>query len=206
MTQDCPADTWRNDNVIITSKRRRFDVMMTLLLRRMSAGQRVNIMPYISMMVGENSRECHMMKVGLKLCSISRSLHDLSKISPKITASHPGCPNFLSCSAFAWASYQIRKIAGSAWGMPGTFFFHHRGLAIPTCNTASAWRIPGSLTGGFLWSRWRGNVPGIPGAWATHNFAYLVKGPSYSCQIVIRDFLSKGPAVTNEVTMETLAK
>ena len=32
------ANTCRNKNVIITSKRRRFDVMMTLLLRRVSAG------------------------------------------------------------------------------------------------------------------------------------------------------------------------
>ena len=37
-------------------------------------------------------------------------------------------------------------------------FPRHRGLAIPTCITARAWRrcIPGSLTSGFLWSRWRG--------------------------------------------------
>ena len=33
-----PADTRRNFNVIITSKRRRFEVIMTLLLRYMSAG------------------------------------------------------------------------------------------------------------------------------------------------------------------------
>ena len=31
-------DTWRNDNVIMTSKRRRFDVIMTLLLRCVSTG------------------------------------------------------------------------------------------------------------------------------------------------------------------------
>ena len=33
-----PADTWLNNNVIITSKRRRFDVIMTLLLSHVSAG------------------------------------------------------------------------------------------------------------------------------------------------------------------------
>ena len=33
-----PADTRRNNNVIMTSKRRRFDVMMTLLLRRVPVG------------------------------------------------------------------------------------------------------------------------------------------------------------------------
>ena len=38
--------------------------------------------------------------------------------------------------------------------------------------------MPGSLTNGFLWSRWRENAPGIPGACATRNFAYLVRGPS----------------------------
>ena len=31
------TDRWRNNNVIITSKRRRFDVKMTLLLRRVPA-------------------------------------------------------------------------------------------------------------------------------------------------------------------------
>ena len=40
-------------------------------------------------------------------------------------------------------------------GMQGTF----SSPPIPTCITARAWRMPGSLTSGFLWSRWRGNVP-----------------------------------------------
>ena len=35
-------------------------------------------------------------------------------------------------------------------------FPHHHGLTIPTCITHVPWCIPGSLTGGFLWSRWRG--------------------------------------------------
>ena len=34
----CPTDTWRNDNVISTSKRRRFGVIMTLSVRSVSAG------------------------------------------------------------------------------------------------------------------------------------------------------------------------
>ena len=42
--------------------------------------------------------------------------------------------------------------------MPGTFP-RHRGLAIPTFITARVthvpWYMPGSLTRGFLWSRWR---------------------------------------------------
>ena len=46
-------------------------------------------------------------------------------------------------------------------GMPGTFSppprvsdtDMHRG----TCGTHMLWCMPGSLTSGFLWSRWRGN-------------------------------------------------
>ena len=46
-----------------------------------------------------------------------------------------------------------------------------------TCVTHVPWCIPGSLTRGG-----GENVPGIPGAWATRNFTYLVKGPwEYSC-------------------------
>ena len=40
-------------------------------------------------------------------------------------------------------------------GMPGTFS-RHRGLAIPTCDTHVPWRIEGSLTSDFVWSRWLG--------------------------------------------------
>ena len=56
-------------------------------------------------------------------------------------------------------------------GMPGTFSsppwvsdpdMHHG-----TCMTHVPWCMLGSLASGFLWSRWRGNVPGIPGACAT---------------------------------------
>ena len=38
----CPKGIWCNNNVIMTSKLRRFDVIMTLLLRRESAGWPVN--------------------------------------------------------------------------------------------------------------------------------------------------------------------
>ena len=61
----------------------------------------------------------------------------------------------------AWASYQIRKIAGCACaGNPGKVFppprvsdpdMHHG-----TCMTHVPWCMPGSLTSGFLWSRCRG--------------------------------------------------
>ena len=49
-----------------------------------------------------------------------------------------------------------------------------------TCVTHVPWCILGSLTSGFLWSRWRKNVPSIPGACAKHNFTYLVRGPCTS--------------------------
>ena len=51
------------------------------------------------------------------------------------------------------------------------------GMHHGTCVTHVTWCMPGTLThdGG-------GNVPGIPGACATRNFAYLVRGPwLYRC-------------------------
>ena len=47
-----------------------------------------------------------------------------------------------------------------------------------TCVMHVPWCMSGSLSNGFLWSRWGGeNVPGTPGACATRNFTYLVRGP-----------------------------
>ena len=68
----------------------------------------------------------------------------------------------------AWASCQIRKIAGAhAPGMPGTFSpspqvsdpdMHHG-----TCVTHVPWCMPGSLTSSFLWNRRRGKTfPAFP--------------------------------------------
>ena len=66
-------------------------------------------------------------------------------------------------------------------GIPGTFSppprvsdpdMHHG-----TCVTHVPWCMLGSLTSGFLWSRWWASVPGIPSACATRNFTYLVRGP-----------------------------
>ena len=39
------ADTWRNDNIIITSNRRRFDIIMTLSLRHVSAVTPIEYFP-----------------------------------------------------------------------------------------------------------------------------------------------------------------
>ena len=78
------------------------------------------------------------------------------------------------------AGYVKLRVA-HAPGMPVTFTLppwvsdpdiHHATCAPhePRCRS-------GSLTSGFLWSRWRGKRSGIPGACATHNFTYLVRGP-----------------------------
>ena len=68
----------------------------------------------------------------------------------------------------AWASCQIRKIAGAhAPGMPGTFSLSphvsdpdmHHG----TCVTHVPWCMPGSLTSGFIWNRRQGKTfPAFP--------------------------------------------
>ena len=83
---------------------------------------------------------------------------------------------------YQWVSSLIRKMAvAHAPGMSGTFFFppprvSNPGMPHGTCMTHVPWCMPGSLASGFLWSQWRKNVPGIPGACATHNFIYLVRG------------------------------
>ena len=61
----------------------------------------------------------------------------------------------------ALASHQIPKLwVVHAPGMPGTFYMPLR-VSDPdmnhgTCVTHVLWCMPGSLTSGFLWSRWRG--------------------------------------------------
>ena len=68
------------------------------------------------------------------------------------------------------ARYVKLRVA-HAPGMPGTFLPRHRGLTIPTCITAHTWLAVSFEVGGGE------NVPGIPGACATRNFMYLVRGP-----------------------------
>ena len=61
---------------------------------------------------------------------------------------------------------------------------NHRLLVIPTCITARAWRPcrvacgDRSLSASFEVGGGE-NIPGIPGASATLNFTYLVRGPSW---------------------------
>ena len=63
-------------------------------------------------------------------------------------------------------------------GNPGTFsppprvrnpYMHHS-----TCVTHVSWCMAGSLTSGFLGSRWRGNVLGIPSACTTRKLRIWV--------------------------------
>ena len=88
----------------------------------------------------------------------------------------------------AWASCQIRKIAGCACaGNAGNVFratagyrsrHASRHVRPRTCRDACRDRSPAvsfELGGGE-------NIPGIPGACATHDFTYLVRGPwIYAC-------------------------
>ena len=59
-----------------------------------------------------------------------------------------------------------------------------------TCVTHMPCCMPGSLTSGFLWSRWRGKRPCIPGACAIHNFLYLVRGPWNT--VMVQEYLRFG--------------
>ena len=63
------------------------------------------------------------------------------------------------------ASYQIRNIAGCACAENAGNVYPP-----PQINDPDMYRFP-------LKSVLGGNVPGIPGAYATRNFAYLVRGP-----------------------------
>ena len=81
-----------------------------------------------------------------------------------------------------WAFCQIRKIEGCACaGMPGTFSLPPR-VSDPdthhgTCVTHALCCMPGHQLAVSLEVGDGENVPGIPGACATRNFTYLVKGP-----------------------------
>ena len=116
------------------------------------------------------------------LISMITHLHRIMTSSKmkECTTNHVYIANSMAYTV--WASCQIRKLrVAHAPGMSGTFSLpqrvsdpdmHHGTYVtrVPCC-------MPGSLTRGFLWSRWRGNVRGIPGACATRNFTYLARGP-----------------------------
>ena len=66
--------------------------------------------------------------------------------------------------SFLWASWQIMRYVilgvGHAPGILGTFFppplVSYPDMRHGTCVTHVPWCMPGSLTSGFLWSRWPG--------------------------------------------------
>ena len=70
--------------------------------------------------------------------------------------------------------------AGHAPGMPGTFSpptrFSDPDIHHGTCVTHVSWCLLGSLTGGFLWSRYRGKRS----LKALSSFSLLVMRPGYS--------------------------
>ena len=90
--------------------------------------------------------------------------------------------NSFSCKEFHGPLTRYAKLpVAHAPGMPGTFSppprvsdpdMHHG-----PCVMHVPWCMPGSLTSGFLWSRWRGKRSRHPGACAAPNFAQLVIGP-----------------------------
>ena len=117
------------------------------------------------------------------LCSPRRDLVPMAKSS------------FIEYRLIPWTSYQIRKIAGCGWAENAGNFFpatdikrkwpaRNPDMRHSTCVTHVSWCMPGSLTraGGE-------NVPGIPGAIATHNFTYLARGP-WLLMLFMTQFLS----------------
>ena len=89
------------------------------------------------------------------------------------------CKRF--CSVCAWASYQIRKIGGCMRECRERFPHHwlqrkplvsKPGMHHGTCVMHVPWCMSGLLTRGG-----GEKVPGIPGACATRNLAYLERGP-----------------------------
>ena len=91
----------------------------------------------------------------------------------------------LSCPHGPLARYVKLRVA-HAPGMPGTFSpssrvsdpdMHHG-----TCVTHVPWCMSGSLTSGFLWSRWRGKTfPAFP---AHAQPAMLLSGKRPMCQVM----------------------
>ena len=78
--------------------------------------------------------------------------------------------------------YVKLRVAHAPW-MSGTFSppprINDPGMHHGTCATHVSWWMPGSQTSGSFGSRWRGKLPGIPGACTTRNFTYLVRGPCH---------------------------
>ena len=84
-------------------------------------------------------------------------------------------------TTIAWGSIGRKIWVAHAPGIPTKVFpppwVSDLDMNHGTRATHVPWCKPGSLTSGFLWSRWGENVLGITGACATHSFRYLVRGP-----------------------------
>ena len=103
---------------------------------------------------------------------------------------------WLCCLFYGPLTRYVKLRVAHAPGMPGTFSppprFSDPDMHHGTCATHVPRCMPGSLTSGFLWGRWWGNVPGIPGTCTTRNFTYLVRGPQhYVCWYEENDNICK---------------
>ena len=136
------------------------------------------------------TKTCH--EPGGHLCTFAEG--QCSAFSHKVDIG-----NVCGCNTVPWASYQIRKIACCACaGNAGNVFPRHRlqrkplvsdpGMHHGTCVTHVPWCMSGSLTRGG-----GENVPGIPGACATRNFTYLVRGPWVTPDLT-SSFLERTPS------------
>ena len=83
----------------------------------------------------------------------------------------------------------VAHAPGMPWALSPPPRVFDSGMYHDTCVTHVLWCMPVSLTSGILWSRWRGNVLGIPGACATRICLYLVRGPLWSNIVLNRLFL-----------------
>ena len=77
----------------------------------------------------------------------------IMQFAPNLFTQLPVHGGMFSRLLHPWASYQIRKIADCecAANVGNVFHVHHG-----TCMTHVLGCLPGSLTGGFFWSQWRG--------------------------------------------------
>ena len=103
----------------------------------------------------------------------------------------------MSTMTMPWASYRIRKIVGLRmrrkcrerfprhW-LPRKSLVSDHGMDHGTCVSHVPWCMSGSLTRGG-----GENIPGIPGACATRNFTYLVRGPWHFIHSYIHIYFPK---------------
>ena len=110
-----------------------------------------------------------------------------------------------SCSHRPPARYVKLRVAH----MPGMFSPPPRvsdpDVHYGTCATHVPGWMPGSLTSGFLWSRWQGNRSRHPQRMPTHNFKYLTRGPCNNrYKACISTFISIGLGFSHNITVRTL--